>query len=76
MVADQVVLPLLRDCEVENRDLLVLPVLLLIFFCVKKKAFVQSVKFKYNDTSHSKVKGTLITFPATPVSYLATVPYW
>ena len=37
-------LPLLRDCEVENRDLLVLPVLLLIFFSVKKKTFVQSVK--------------------------------
>ena len=70
-------LPLLRDCELENRDLLVLPVLLLIFFFLKKKkAFVQSVKFKYNDTSHSKVKGTLITFPATPVSYLATLPYW
>lgn len=57
MVADQVVLPLLRDCEVENRDLLVLPVLLLIFFSVKKKTFVQSVKFNTMIPRIQRLKG-------------------
>ena len=52
---------LLLPLEVENRDLLVLVVLLLIFFSLKK-AFVQIVKCKYNDTSHSKFRGTLIKF--------------